>query len=114
MRKLRMIRKGTKSRKYRKDGTARERDKRECGQPHQTGRSQSRRREGNRKESEMNGEGCEEGERESGRGIRGQLSLVKMPPLTTRGNQGAWCRASEADKKSGGPSPPGQPHKSAG
>ena len=33
--------------------------------------------------------------------IRGRLSLVKMPPLTIRGNRGAWCRASEADKAAG-------------
>ena len=47
---------------------ARERGKIECRQTHKTGRRQSRRREGNRKESEMNGEGCEEEEREPGRG----------------------------------------------
>ena len=44
-----------------------ERGRRECGKPHKTGRSQRRRRKGNRKESELNGDGCEKGEREPGR-----------------------------------------------
>ena len=58
-----MTRKGAESKKCRKN----EKEAKRCGQPHRTGRTQSRRREGNGKESEMSGEGCDEGEREPGR-----------------------------------------------
>ena len=58
---------------------SRERGRRECGKPHKTGRSQRRRRKGNRKESELNGDGCEKGEREPGRRHqRGQSSVMKF------------------------------------
>ena len=45
---------------------------------------QSRRREGNRKEREMSGAGCEEGEREPGRGCQ---SLAKIPPVSRGGQE---------------------------
>ena len=45
---------------------AREKVKTTCGQPKKAGR-RWRRGEGNRKESEMKGEGCEKGEKEPGR-----------------------------------------------
>ena len=54
-----------------------ERGKTGYGQPKKTGRRQSRRREGNRKESEMKGEGCEEGEKEPGRGHQRMSKLCK-------------------------------------
>ena len=60
---------------------ARERGKIECRQTHKTGRRQSRRREGNRKESETNGEGCEEGEREPGRGHQSSVRRGNPEPL---------------------------------
>lgn len=54
---------------------ARERDKTVIEQPKKPGRRQSSRREGNRKESEMHGEGCEEGESEPGRGHQRMLEF---------------------------------------
>ena len=57
------MKEGQKAENVGKMREARERGKIECGQTYKTGRRQSRRREGNRKESETNGEGCEEGER---------------------------------------------------
>ena len=42
------------------------------------------RREGNRKESKMNEGGCEEGEREPGRGCQ---SLAKIPPVSRGGQE---------------------------
>ena len=67
---------------------ARERGKIECGQTHKTGRRQSRRREGNRKESEMNGKDVR---RERGEPGRGHQSLVR------RGNPEPLGRASVTD-----------------
>ena len=61
--KTKRVRMGVKAENVEKMSKARERGKREWGLSHKTGRRQSRRREGNRKESEMNGEGCEKGER---------------------------------------------------
>ena len=66
--KTKTLRMGVKAENVEKMSKARERGEREWGLSHKTGRRQSRRREGHRKESEMNGEGCEEGEREPGRG----------------------------------------------
>ena len=77
MRKPRIIRKGAKSKKCRKEERS-ERGKTECGKPKKTGGRQSRRGEGNRKESEINGEGCAEGAREPGR----HQSSVKMLPVS--------------------------------
>ena len=51
-RRPRMIRKGTKAENVEKMREARERGKTECGKPKKTGGRQSRRGEGNRKESE--------------------------------------------------------------
>lgn len=64
-----------KGRKCRKDEQSKRKRQKRMGLSHQTGRRQSRRREGNIKESEMNEEGCEKGER-ARRGIRGRQSSV--------------------------------------
>jgi len=58
---------------------ARERSKTGLGQPHLAGKRQSRRREGNRKDSEVHGEGCEEGEKSQEEGIREHQSSVRIP-----------------------------------
>ena len=50
--------------------------------PYKIGRRQSSRREGNRKEREMHGEGCEEGEGSQEEGIRGRQSSVRIPPIS--------------------------------
>ena len=63
MRNPKIIRKRTKSRKCRKDQSSKRKMQNRILATTQTGRRQSRKREGNRKESEMNREGCEKGER---------------------------------------------------
>ena len=63
MRNPKIIRKRAKSRKCRKDQSSKRKIQNRILATTQTGRRQSRKRKGNRKESEMNGEGCEEGQR---------------------------------------------------
>ena len=82
------MKEGQKAENVGKMREARERGKIECGQTHKTGRRQSRRREGNRKESEMNGKDVR---RERGEPGRGHQSLVR------RGNPEPLGRASVTD-----------------
>ena len=59
-----MTRKGAESRKCRKDESSKRKMQNRILATTKTGRRQSRKREGNRKEREMNGEGCEVSEKE--------------------------------------------------
>ena len=70
---------------------------------------QSRRREGNRKEREMSGAGCEEGEREPGRRCQRMSELGKETSSDKRESG-----ASGKSLRSRRPRSPGQPRKSAG
>ena len=86
--KTKTLRMGVKAENVEKMSKARERGEREWGLSHKTGRRQSRRREGNRKESEMNGKDVR---RERGEPGRGHQSLVR------RGNPEPLGRASVTD-----------------
>ena len=66
---------GQKAENVEKMSEARERGKMGCGQQN---KKETQQKEGRKhKESEMNGEGCEEGEREPGRGHHRMSSLCE-------------------------------------
>ena len=80
------------------------------GQPKKTERRHSRRREGNKKESKMNGVGWEEGEREPGRGPQRTSELHEE----TAGEENIEpLGQTSLLTKTSWPSMPRGPHKSA-
>ena len=81
--KPRMTRKGAKSGKYRKNEREAKQGVPLLWRQNRKETKQSRRGEGNRKESEIKGGGCEEGAREPGR----HQSLVKVPPVSRGGQE---------------------------
>ena len=72
---------------------------------------QSRRKEGNRKEREMSGAGCEEGEREPGRGHQRTSELNE--DISCEQRIRSLQTGPQSLQRPGGPSTPAQPHKSA-